>query len=72
MPSRDPCAGGQFPTFASSRPADDAALRLQYGMAIVRLVNGIADAAQKGRVAVSVASLAAQAGVICIVVHQVS
>lgn len=31
-------------------------------MAIVRLVNGVADAAQRGRTAVSVAGLAAQAG----------
>lgn len=60
--NRDPCAGGQFPAFASSQPADDSSLRLQYSMAVVRLVNGIADAAQKGRTAVSVAFLAAQAG----------
>ena len=36
--------------------------RLQYSMAIVRLVNGIADGAQKGRVASSVANLASSAG----------
>lgn len=37
-------------------------LRLQYAMSIVRLVNGIADSAQKGRTALSVASLAEDAG----------
>lgn len=60
--NRDPCAGGQCPPPAGSPPSDDGALRLQYAMAIVRLVNGVADAAQKGRTAVSVAGLAAQAG----------
>lgn len=59
---RDPCSGARFPPLASAQPVDDGALRLQYAMAIVRLVNGIADAAQKGRTAVSVAGLAAQAG----------
>ena len=38
-------------------------LRLQYSMAVVRLVNGVTDPGQKGRVAVSVAGLAAAAGV---------
>ena len=38
-------------------------LRLQYSLAIVRFVNGVADSAQKGRVAVSVAGLARQAEV---------
>ncbi|GAB4822321.1 hypothetical protein N2152v2_009367 [Parachlorella kessleri] len=40
----------------------DSQLRLQYAMALVRMVNGIADSAQKGRLAQSVASLAAAAG----------
>lgn len=62
---RDSCAGGQLLPLASTQPADDASLRLLYSMAIVRLVNGIADSAQKGRTAVSVASLAAQAGAHC-------
>ena len=37
-------------------------LRMQYSLAIVRMVNGIADSSQRGRVAASVASLAAGAG----------
>lgn len=37
-------------------------LRLQYAMTIVRLVNGISDSSQKGRVASSVANLASEAG----------
>lgn len=67
--SRDPCSGARFPPLASVQPADDGALRLQYAMAVVRLVNGVADAAQKGRTAVSVAGLAAQAGQSVVVVQ---
>ena len=37
-------------------------LRLQYAMAIIRLVNGIADSAQKKKVASSVAALATNVG----------
>ena len=37
-------------------------LQLQYAMAIIRLVNGIADSAQKKKVASSVAALATNAG----------
>ncbi len=37
-------------------------LCMEYAMATVRLVNGIADSAQKGKVATSVASLASFAG----------
>jgi Las1-like len=59
---RDPCPAGRRQLTAGSAPTDDGALRLQYAMAIVRLVNGVADAAQRGRTAVSVAGLAAQAG----------
>lgn len=40
-------------------------LRLQYAMAIIRLVNGIADSAQKKKVASSVAALATNAGEFC-------
>ena len=39
-------------------------LRLEYSMAIVRMVNGISDKAQKGRVATSVAQNAAAAGML--------
>ena len=39
-------------------------LRLLYAMALIRLVNGISDSSQKGRVAVSVAQLAEDAGVL--------
>ena len=45
-----------------NKNADVQSLRLQYSLAIVRFVNGVADAGQKGRVAASVASLAHQAG----------
>ena len=37
-------------------------LRLQYSMAVVRLVNGVADQSQRGKFAAPVASLAADAG----------
>ncbi|KAG7666742.1 hypothetical protein KSW81_000515 [Nannochloris sp. 'desiccata'] len=37
-------------------------LRMQYSLAVVRMVNGIADSSQKGRMAASVASLSAAAG----------
>lgn len=40
----------------------ESELRLQYGLAVVRMVNGITDSAQRGRVAASVASLASAAG----------
>lgn len=42
--------------------ASDDVTRLEYSMAIVRMVNGISDKAQKGRTAVSVSSNAAAAG----------
>lgn len=45
-----------------SAGSSESELRLQYAMAVVRMVNGIADSAQRGRVAASVASLAAAAG----------
>ena len=40
----------------------ESMLRMQYALAIVRLVNGISDSAQKGTVAKSVANLAESAG----------
>lgn len=49
--------------------ASDDVLRLEYSMAIVRMVNGISDKAQKGRVATSVAQNAAAAGWGCSRVH---
>ena len=42
--------------------ASENTLCMEYAMATVRLVNGIADSAQKGKVATSVASLASFAG----------
>lgn len=42
--------------------ASDDVTRLEYSMAIVRMVNGISDKAQKGRTAVSVSHNAATAG----------
>ena len=42
--------------------ASDDVTRLEYSMAIVRMVNGISDKAQKGKTAVSVSSNAAAAG----------
>jgi ribosomal biogenesis protein LAS1 len=47
---------------AATATASDSELRLQYALAVVRMVNGIADSAQRGRVAASVAGLAAAAG----------
>ena len=41
----------------------ESMLRMQYALAIIRLVNGISDSAQKGTVAKSVAHLAETAGV---------
>lgn len=43
--------------------ASDHMIRLQYSLSIVRFVNGVADSAQKGRVAASVASLAQNVGI---------
>ena len=40
----------------------ESMLRMQYALAIIRLVNGISDSAQKGTVAKSVASQAETAG----------
>lgn len=58
--SRDP--GQAHCSAAAAQSHDDAVIRLQYSMIIVRLVNGIADAGQKGRTANSVASITAAAG----------
>ena len=57
---RDP--GQAHCSAAAAHSHDDAVIRLQYSMIIVRLVNGIADAGQKGRTANSVASITAAAG----------
>ena len=54
--------GGGGEGVPNASAASDEVLRLQYSMAVVRLVNGIADSSQKGRVAASVAGHAAQAG----------
>lgn len=40
----------------------DPLLRLEYSMAIIRLVNGVVDSSQKGRKARSVADIASEAG----------
>ena len=45
-----------------SSAVSETLLRMQYAMAVIRVVNGIADSAQKGKVASSVASLASFAG----------
>lgn len=47
---------------AAAAAGSEHELRLQYSMALVRMVNGIADSAQRGRLAASVASLAGAAG----------
>ena len=52
----------QAPAHAQQQP-EEALLRLQYAMALLRLVNGISDPGQKGRLALSVAQLANDAGV---------
>lgn len=53
------------PSPDSLRPdTSELQLRLQYSMTLVRLVNGISDSAQKGRVASSVAALAEDAGAV--------
>ncbi|KAK9841905.1 hypothetical protein WJX84_000441 [Apatococcus fuscideae] len=48
---------------ASSAESAEAVLQMQYSMAFIRLVNGVADSAQKGKVASSVANLAGYAGI---------
>ena len=48
--------------FRPSMGLSETLLRMQYAMAVIRVVNGIADSAQKGKVASSVASLASFAG----------
>ena len=46
----------------SAGAAFEAVLQMQYSMTFIRLVNGVADSAQKGKVASSVANLAGYAG----------
>lgn len=53
------CADAKDDTKGSS----EYLLRLQYSLSIVRFVNGVADSAQKGRMAVSIATLAQQVGI---------
>lgn len=55
-------SGTSAPLPPAHLAASESELRLQYGLAVVRMVNGIADSSQRGRVAASVASLAAVAG----------
>ena len=47
---------------AKDNGTSEMLLRMQYAMAVIRVGNGIADSAQKGKVATSVASLASFAG----------
>ena len=54
--------GDGVPTPAPTPPPSPHAARLALAMAAVRLVNGVSDAGQAGRVARSVAALAAEAG----------
>ena len=70
MRLRDAALTGASPSLAShsilqgqSMSAEqESMLRMQYALAIIRLVNGISDSAQKGTVAKSVAHLAETAG----------
>ena len=57
-----PAIGASAALGRSAASASEGELRLQYAMALVRLVNGISDSSQRGRVAASVASLASLAG----------
>ena len=58
-----PSLVGQPSLQGQSVSADqESMLRMQYALAIIRLVNGISDSAQKGTVAKSVAHLAETAG----------
>ena len=47
-----------------AQPTSEPLLRLQYALCLIRLVNGVTDSAQKGKVAASVSSLATAAGVL--------
>ena len=58
LPVGQPSQQGQ-----SVSAEQESMLRMQYALAIIRLVNGISDSAQKGTVAKSVAHLAENAGV---------
>ena len=54
--------GQPSPQGQSVSAEQESMLRMQYALAIIRLVNGISDSAQKGTVAKSVAHLAETAG----------
>ena len=59
-----PSLAGQPSQHGQSVSAEqESMLRMQYALAIIRLVNGISDSAQKGTMAKSVAHLAETAGV---------
>ena len=60
--NRDPGWEGKGSKMGLLNETLEMQLRLQYAMAIIRLVNGIADSAQKKKVASSVAALATNAG----------
>jgi hypothetical protein len=64
MQLRDPSACAvRGPAFLPCEsPSPDAALQAEYALNIVRFVNGISDASQKGRVAASVSHHASSAG----------
>jgi len=57
-----PGSSASYASSISTSNSSESELRLQYAMAVVRMVNGIADSSQRGRVAASVASLASAAG----------
>ena len=57
-----PLAGQPSLQGQSVSAEQESMLRMQYALAIIRLVNGISDSAQKGTVAKSVAHLAESAG----------
>jgi hypothetical protein len=64
MQLHDPSAcAARGPPFSSClSPLTDAALQAAYALTLVRFVNGISDASQKGRVAASVSHHASSAG----------
>ena len=59
------CRDSGYATHQPASPDLEMQLRLQYSMTIIRLVNGISDSSQKGRVAASVLSNAEEAGKQC-------
>lgn len=49
-------------TTGDRHPASETLLRMEYSMAVMRLVNGVTDGGQRGKFALSVAGLASSAG----------